>query len=66
MPIISISSFQEGVLVWSVYIKNMKKNVLEVMSIANLLGTTDVWLKPILTTIPQVRLAANKAKTAYT
>lgn len=32
---------------------------------ANLLGTTDVWLKPILTTIPQVRLAANKAKTAY-
>lgn len=31
----------------------------------NLLGTIDVWLNPMLTTIPETFLAANKAKTAY-
>lgn len=32
----------------------------------SLLGTTDVWWKPIFTTIPEVCFAANSANVAYT
>lgn len=63
--LIFISSEKELSVQNIVRICNRTFQISSLGSRTSLLGTTDVWLKPMLTTMPEVRLAANNAKIAY-